>query len=93
MIRAIVIRTIGDTAMSDAIVDGMKQHVIPLDGGELTRCMAELAVLKTRDSRHWEDEIAAAWDKYGSVTRRPGRLVERIQGAWARLYLTVKGLE
>lgn len=46
MNKALVIRTVGDPAMCDAIADGLTCRVIPLDDGELETVRAECKKLK-----------------------------------------------
>lgn len=48
MTRAVVIRSIGDRDIADAIVDGMTQRVIPLDEGQLEAVTTELELYKAR---------------------------------------------
>lgn len=85
MTKAIVIRTMGDTSMTDAIVSAMKQQVIPVDDGKRDYYEARLGVMQPRDSRYWMRKIKKVRRKYGKPSKPS--IVER---AIAAVYVILR---
>lgn len=95
MMRAVVIKTVGDPQIAGAILDGMTQKVIPLDDGELAAVKAEYARLQAKDAvrayadeKRFESVSKAMAVKYFTPTH--GQLYRAILGGWALLWLTVR---
>ena len=87
MTRAIVIRTVGDIPTGDAIIDGMRQTIIPVDDGEMEAIKAEFRKLKAKtelrahgDRKRFEEARQELEDKY--YTQPHGRLYNAILGVW-----------
>ena len=87
MTRAIVIKTIGDTDIGNAIADGMTR-AIPLDNGELNQVKAEYQRLQARDAvraygeeKRWQETREALARKY--APERHGRLYWAVLALWA----------
>ena len=87
MTRAIVIKTIGDTDIGNAIADGMTR-AIPLDDGELREVKAECKRLRAKegvraygDEKRWQETREELAQKY--APERHGRLYWAVLALWA----------
>lgn len=87
MTRAIVIKSIGDADIANAIADGMTR-AIPLESGELREVKAEYERLQARDAvraygdeKRWQETKEKLARTY--APKRHGRLYWAVLALWA----------
>lgn len=87
MTRAVVIRTIGDTEIAGAIVEGMTQRIIPLNTEELAAMKAELVRYKNKNGlRAYGDEKRLRRARREMARKYSTKPVKPIVGAFLGVY-------
>lgn len=91
--KTIVIKTTGNSDLSNAIVDGMTKAIIPISNenySDLNRYKAQLGVRRIRDNQYWQNKIDEAQELYGDNGKR-SKIKDFIMGAWALIWLEILG--
>ena len=83
MTKAIVIRTVGDQAISSQIVKGLESR-------ELATLKAELKVLRKRDNAAWARKLMQTRRKYDREIKSHGKLYNAFWGVVGMLVLLRK---
>ena len=87
MTRAVVIKTVGDTEIAGAIVEGMTQRVIPLNTEELAAMKAELVRYKDKNGlRAYGDEKRLRRARKEMARKYSTKPVKPIVGAFLGVY-------
>lgn len=87
--RAVVIKTAGDSALANAIVDGMTAKELDAVRAENRRLNALNGVRREGDDRRWERTKRRLARKYS--IKHTGRLRGAILGLWGLLWYKVDG--